>query len=235
MTIFDDAQEEFIPSDGEEVIKEFDPGGNNGCMAVIDPNDLIGRTYLTPPAEDGQRMQLRIFEILEQDEQERLQDPLTTRFKAVNGQESYEEIVTYNQLLDHLDNTDGEEGIWHFKRISGHQGPLLPSDERYKGSKWNVRVEWENGEITYEPLAIIAKSDPVSVAIYARDNQLLHLDGWKCFRRLARRQKKLLRLANQAKLYAFRNRIVYKFGVQVPQSHAQAMAIDKANGNHLWK
>ena len=82
-------------------------------------------------------------------------------------------------------------------------------------------------------MAIIAKSDPVSVAIYARDNQILHLDGWKRFRRLAQRQKKLLRMANQAKLYAFRNRIVYKFGVQVPQNHAQAMAIDEANGNRL--
>jgi hypothetical protein len=73
------------------------------------------------------------------------------------------------------------------------------------------------------------------VAIYGRDNNLLHLDGWKRFRRLARRQQKLLRLANQAKLFAFRNRIVYKFGVQVPQNHAQAMVIDEQNGNHFWR
>ncbi len=84
-------------------------------------------------------------------------------------------------------------------------------------------------------MVIIEKSDPVSVAIYARDNKLLHLDGWKRFRRLAQRQKKLLPLANQAKLIAFRNRIVYKFGVQVPQSHAQAIAIGEANGNHFWR
>jgi len=234
----DHANEEVIepvPDDGEEVVNEFDPGGNAGRMAIIDPNDLIGRSYLTQPAEDGQRMRLRIVEILDQEEEERLRDPLLMRFRAINGQDTYEEVVTYNQLLGHLDDNDGDEGIWHFRRISGHQGPLLPSDERYKGSKWNVRVEWENGEVTYEPLAIIGKSDPVSVAIYARDNDLLHLDGWKRFRRLAQRQKKLIRLANQAKLQSFRNRIVYKFGVQVPQNHAQAMAIDEANGNHLWR
>ena len=28
---------------------------------------------------------------------------------------------------------------------------------------------------------------------------------------------------------------MYKFGVQVPQSHEQAMALDKANGNRLWR
>lgn len=110
----------------------------------------------------------------------------------------------------------------------------MPSDERYKGSKWNLQMEWETGEITWEPLGIIGKSDPVSVAIYGRENNLLDLDGWKRYRRLANRQQKLIRLANQAKLYAFRNRIVYKFGVQVPQNHQQAMEIDKANGNHLW-
>jgi hypothetical protein len=224
-----------IPDDGEEVTNEFDPGGHAGGMAIIDPNDLIGRSYLSQPAEDGQRMRLRIVEVLDQDEEERLQDPLITKFRATNGQQTYEEIVTYNQLLNHLDDDDGKEGLWHFKRISGHQGPLMPSDERYSGSRWNVRVEWENGEVTYEPLAIIKKSDPVSLAIYARDNQLLHLDGWKSLKSLADRQERTLRLANQAKLHASRNRVVHKFGVQVPQNHNQAIRIDEGNGNHLWR
>ena len=233
-----------VTDDGEENVVEFDPGGddddngnnNKTNMAIIDPNDLIGRTYLTNPSEDGQRMRLKIIEILDKDDDDRVRNPLITKFRAVNGQDTYEEIVTYNQLMDHLDNEDGEEGLWKFRTISGHEGPFTPSDkEKYKGSRWNVRVEWENGEVTYEPLAIIAKSDPVSLAIYARDNNLLDLDGWKQFRRLANRQQRLIRLANQAKLYAFRNRIVYKFGVQVPQSHEQAMALDKANGNRLWR
>lgn len=207
----------------------------NVPMAIIDPNDLIGRTYLSAPAEDGQRMRLRVIEILENEEAGRLQDPATIKFKAVNGQETYEEVVSYNQLLDHLDSDDGDDGVWHFRKICGHQGPLMPSDDRYKGSRWNVQIEWENGEVTFEPLAIIGRSDPVSVAIYARDNDLLHLDGWKRFRRLAQRQKKLIRLANQARLYAFRNRVVFKFGIQVPQSHRQAMELDEANGNRLWR
>ena len=84
-------------------------------------------------------------------------------------------------------------------------------------------------------MRIIGKSDPVSVAIYGRDNNLLHLDGWKQFQKLARRQKKLIRMANQAKLQSFRNRVVYKFGVQVPQNHAQAMALDAQNGNNFWR
>ena len=31
-------------------------------MALIDPDDIIGRTYLTEPAEDGTRAQIKIVE-----------------------------------------------------------------------------------------------------------------------------------------------------------------------------
>ena len=56
---------------------------------------------------------------------------------------------------------------------------------------YNVTMEWENGEITPEPLSIIAKDAPVACAIYARDNNLLDTPGWKRFKRIAKKQKKL--------------------------------------------
>ena len=60
-----------------------------------------------------------------------------------------------------------------------HQGPLHPHSKDYKGSRWNVSIEWENGEITWEPLSILAKDDPVTCAIYAEEHNLLEEDGWK--------------------------------------------------------
>lgn len=98
-----------------------------------------------------------------------------------------------------------------------------------------MRVNWDNGEVSYEPLALTAKSDPVTCAIYARNSGLLDMDGWRLFRRLAKRQKKLVRLANQAKLQAFRIRPTFKFGVQVPRNHAEAVRLDQANGNTKWQ
>ena len=47
----------------------------------------------------------------------------------------------------------------------------------YKGSSYNVKIEWENGEVTYEPLDMITKDDPVTCAIYARKNNLLNKPG----------------------------------------------------------
>ena len=96
-----------------------------------------------------------------------------------------------------------------------------------------MRVTWENGEVTFEPLGINAKSDPVTCAIYARENGLLDLDGWKQFWRLAQRQKKLLRLANQAKLQSFHSSPRYKFGIEIPRNWNHAIEINKTNGNRL--
>jgi hypothetical protein len=66
----------------------------------------------------------------------------------------------------------------------------------YKGSTYNIQVEWETGEVTNKPLSLIAIDNPLSCAIYARDNDLLHLTGWKQFKAIAKREKKLIRMAN---------------------------------------
>jgi len=98
------------------------------------------------------------------------------------------------------DNKDGES---RFKSLEGHYGPLRKGDLEYKGSSWNVKVNWENGSMTYEPLHLIAKCDPVTCALYASENNLLKTPGWKQFKNLAKAQKKVLRMANQTKLKMF--------------------------------
>jgi hypothetical protein len=65
---------------------------------------------------------------------------------------------------------------------------------------YNVLVEWETGETTYEPLDMIASDDPVTCAEYAMKHNLLDTSGWKRFRRYAKNEKKLNRMINQAKL-----------------------------------
>ena len=44
-----------------------------------------------------------------------------------------------------------DQELYRFRAIIGHQGPLLTSDPDWKGNKYNVQVEWETGEITFEP------------------------------------------------------------------------------------
>ena len=110
-------------------------------------------------------------------------------------------------------------------RCSGNSNTSLATKDHsnYKGGTWNVRVEWESGEITYEPLEIIAADDPVSCANYVKRANLLDIDGWKRFRRIARRNKKLTRMINQAKLRSFKTAPKYMFGYEVPNSFKRAV------------
>jgi hypothetical protein len=70
-------------------------------------------------------------------------------------------------------------GFWNFKCIVSHEGPFRASDPEYKGSRYNILVEWENGEITSEPLNIFGKDDPVTCTVYAHEHGLLEEEGWK--------------------------------------------------------
>jgi len=118
--------------------------------------------------------------------------------------DQYKEILSYNEILNYIEQQEHNGNqLWQFKFILAHEGPLKPSDPSYKCSKYNVMIEWENGKVTSEPLTLIAANDPVTCAIYARENDLLDLDGWKHFKGIARHDKKLLCMVNQAKLQSY--------------------------------
>ncbi len=137
--------------------------------------------------------------------------------------------------MDHI-NEHGESSVyWELCHIVSHQGPLHQHHPDYKGSPYNVKVEWENGECTDEPLAIIAADAPVACAIYARKNNLLNKPGWKRFKRLAKRQGKFFTEANKARICQNFYKPKYKYGVQIPRDYNDAIYLDTLNGNTLWQ
>ena len=142
--------------------------------------------------------------------------------------------MSYVQILDHLDQQEQQEDLYKFRAITGHQGPLSPQDENYKGSKYNVMVGWETGEITDEPLSLIAADDPVICAEYAKKHDLLHLDGWKRLKHIAKNQKQLTRAINQSKIRQVRRSAVYQFGFLIPKDYKQALQLEEQNGNSKW-
>ena len=111
---------------------------------------------------------------------------------------------------------------------------MLASDPDWKGSKYNVQVEWETGEITFEPLSIIAADDPVTCAAYAKENDLLALEGWHRFRSLAKKDKVLARAIKQSKIRQVRRSQTYMFGYLIPRNYMEAMQFDSENKNSKW-
>ena len=85
-------------------------------MAEFDPDSLIGRTFLLPPQENGERLRAKVTKkvvegiespninfILDigQGKVEGIESP-NINFILDIGQGKVEELITYNQLLDHL-------------------------------------------------------------------------------------------------------------------------------------
>jgi len=90
------------------------------------------------------------------------------------------------------------------------------------------------GEVTSEPLSIIASDSPVTYAIYTRE-YLLELDGWKHFKGIARQDKKLLCMVNQAKLQSYHMVPNCKYIYEVPWDYNHAIELEKCNGNTMWQ
>jgi len=209
-------------------------------MAEFNPDDLIGRTFLTNAKENGERhrakVMKKIVEEIENDEGKRVQQ---INFLLDIGEGKAEEIISYNQLLEYMERDQNEEDeighdTFNFRAITGHQGPLNPNDPDWKGSMWNVQVHWETGEVTYEPLSLIAADDFITCAVYAKEHKLLNTPGWKRFRTMAKRQKVLARAVKQSKIRQIRRAKTFKYGFQVPRTYKEALELDKANGNTKW-
>ncbi|KAL7571806.1 hypothetical protein ACA910_002893 [Epithemia clementina (nom. ined.)] len=211
----------------------------NKPMPDFNPEDPIGKTFLMPIDNNGERLRAtvtdKVIEICEQLGEYEESLPEKINFKLDIGMGRAEHIVTYNQLLDHIERAKQEdEGLFRFTEITGHQGPLKAGDPDYHGSPYNVKVLWDTGEITTEPLNMIASDDPVTCAVYAKKHDLLELPGWKRFKHLAKNQKKLARAINQTKMRQARATPVYMFGYRVPKDYKEAMELDKQNGNSKW-
>jgi hypothetical protein len=206
-------------------------------MAVFDPSDLVGRTFLLNEQEDGLRFRARIVEILDDHDSKVEENPTRKKFRCLVGEDEYEDILTYNEVLQNIEQ-ENEEGeiFWRFRKITGHEGPLSKNHPSWKGDRYNVMVEWETCEISSEPLVrMIAADDPITCAIYAKDHDLLEVDGWKRFRTLAKRAKKMLHMVNQAKLRSFRTAKKYMFGFEVPRDYNDVLRLDGLHGNSKWK
>ena len=106
----------------------------------FDPDDLIGRTFFLPSQENGERLRAKVTKkVVEEIEAENDNRIPNINFILDIGEGKVEESITYNQLLDHLeqaqdhDNSMDQE-LYKFRAIIGHEGPLKAPDPNCKES-----------------------------------------------------------------------------------------------------
>ena len=100
----------------------------------FNPDDLVGRTFLLPPGDNGERLRAKVtrkvVEDIEQADGERVQN---LSFILGIGNGKLEQIISYNQLVDHLeaaanDDNKTSDDLFKFRALIGHQEPLKPTD-----------------------------------------------------------------------------------------------------------
>ena len=226
----DDAAPHLTP-DTQSHHTEWIHGGEDPPV-YVEVDSLLGRTFVTPPSKERLQEWATIKHI---------EDTGTTtpdgrrklyKFRSSVGKEVYDEIRTYNEMLEWCERDTLKDDMYRLDAITSHKKGKLPGSDT---TQWLVRVLWGNGEETWAPLSQVFADDAATVALYAYENKLLEVDGWKRCKRLIKNTKILARMANQVKLRSFRRRPRYKFGKQVPRDTQEARFLDKKDGTTCWE
>ena len=119
-----------------------DGSDNTPPMSIINFDDLLGRTFLLPMDENGERKRATISEHVNNLCQEQVSREDQLRFKLKIDGDQFDDLISYNQPM--------EDRLYRFKCIKDHNGPHTSSDPEYNGSSYNLLIEWETGEQTWE-------------------------------------------------------------------------------------
>ena len=69
---------------------------------IFDPTDLVGRTFLMDPQENGKRYRTKILEALVENEEQLSKHPDHIKFICSVSDDMYKEILTYNEILEYI-------------------------------------------------------------------------------------------------------------------------------------
>ena len=138
--------------------------------------DLLQGISFFIQKDDGTKLRAQV---VKEDERVKKSKHVMRDFIIQYEKDDIDDIMTYNDIMNfiHMDRVKDEDYIWKFKTVLGHQGPLTPRHKHWKDSKYNVEIEWENGEITFKLLSKMKQDSPVITATYAKKHGLLDTDG----------------------------------------------------------
>jgi hypothetical protein len=82
-------------------------------MVIVDPQELLGHTFLMDTQEDGQRFRARIVECISNHESNVRHSDDHVKFRISANEDEYEEIITYNELMDFIEkNQENDAIVW---------------------------------------------------------------------------------------------------------------------------
>ena len=185
-----------------------------GSSLMIDPNDLIDKQIIA----DG-----KVATVVERVDDENY------RVQLENGKSR---IVEYNDIIQQLTASDDEDADrWEYEGIISHRW-----GKDIRKGKIDLHVKWKGfDEPTWEPLEVIKKDDPMTVAKYALENKLTEKPIWRWTRKYVKNPKRMERYTKILLSTRRKSRLIrFKFGLRVPRTVQEAYALDKIEGNNDW-
>ena len=97
---------------------------------------------------------------------------------------------------------------------------------------WEIQVQWEDGSTSWIPMKDLKASNPIELAEYAYAHNIHNEPAfaWWTKHVLKTRDKIISKIKTNKSVK--RN---IKFGVEIPNSYEEALALDRQNGNDLWE
>jgi len=220
-----DTPEEILQSEADVVEPE------RLRLPTVDPDELIGKIFLEKVELDNHVHRMEVLEEIpvspDSERQFKVLIGENGNIEDVMSASAIEQALERQRILAEDPETDPEDKFWTYESIVGHR-------KRHNG--WEVKVKWSaDDDDTWEPLKVIAGTDPVTMAAYAKEHNLLDTPGWKQFKRYVKNPKMIARAAKQTALKRSRTGIRIKFGFRVPRTIQEARRLDDRNGNTLWQ
>ena len=162
-----------------------DGSDNTPPMSIINFDDLLGRTFLLPMDENGERKRATISEHVKAVCQQHVSREDQLRFKLRLDADQLDDLISYNPLMEYLDDkTDTgplEDGLDRFKCIKDHKGPYTSSDPEYNGS---ILIEWEPGEHVLEmssaPTTLVERDELDLSSLIPPKGEMESSFSWTC-------------------------------------------------------
>ena len=126
--------------------EELSKAEGKAVRLELDPTNVLGYAFVKSNSE-GVQERCQVTEC-DPDAQQ-----VTLEFHAGN-----KEIMEYNDLINiiNVQQEDGDQ-LWSFKAIKGH---------RKRNKKWEVLVDWEHTNESWEPLEELGLAEAVTLAEY---------------------------------------------------------------------
>ena len=133
----------------------------------------------------------------------------------------FDGIIDHRKTQEAITGTQAKvnvRGKWHHRRTT-------------KG--WQLCVQWKDGTTSWEFLKDLKESNPIEVAEYAKNNNLLEEPAfiWWAPYTLNKRDRVIKAMQNRAKYI----KKTHKFGIEIPHTVERAIELDTINGNTLWQ